>query len=243
MNPLLSIVLLVRDRPRLTNQCLESLYANTHVPFALTIVDDASQGETQRLLGSWQIRYIRSPIQVIRNDESHGTGAARNRGVEAARTRFGRDGLLYLSDNDALFLPGWDEVLIDAHRMYPTVKIIGGYCHPYMRPNLESSARETVSGYHYRLTTRDAVSGLSWLMTWRTWDEFGPLDANALGVRQSEDWAMSQRIVRDSYFVGSVEPNYVLNCGVRDTFGALSPGWEVASPSREEAAKMGVIVE
>jgi glycosyltransferase involved in cell wall biosynthesis len=239
VNDLFNIVMLVRDRPRLTNQCLESLYANTRVGFSLTIVDDASQVETWQLLNRWLLSHIKSPFQILHNGVSRGTGAARNQGVLASRARFGRDGLLYLTDNDALFLPGWDVVLLDAHRNYPTCKIVGGYCHPYMQPKCIGVWREAVGGWGYRLTTRDAVSGMSWLLSWATWEQWGPLEENALGVRQSEDWAFSQRVIQSGYYVGAVDPSYVLNCGVHDTFGELTPGWEIASPSSRRLRRWG----
>lgn len=228
----LSVVMLVRDRWKLTQQSIVSLMRNTKEPVQLTIVDDASVEPVEKLISS-----LHSNVQIIRNDESKGTGWARNQGVEAARAKFGMSNLLYLSDNDVFFRPGWDTVLIDAHELNRHVKILGGGCHPYMQPHTQTP--RLIHPAPYRVTTRDAVSGYSWLLSWETWDEFGPLDSHALGVRQGEDWAMCQKIVRDGYFVGSVMPEVVHHTGLFDTFKQRPPGWELL----EKAKERGVLYE
>lgn len=235
MSARLNVVMLARDRHRLTEQAVNSMYKNRTQDFDLTIVDDASDIPVSQ----W---FHASQGHVIRNEVSAGTGAARNQGIASARRMFGDCGLLYLSDNDVYFEPGWDAVLLAAHATFPNVKIIGGGCHPFMQPAPQRHSFLGGAGslqLIYRMTYRDAISGYSWLLDWETWDRFGPLDANAPGVRQGEDWAMSQRVVQGGYAVGSVLPEVVLHCGVTDTFGERPPGWELIERSRKE----GIIYE
>lgn len=229
---MLSVVMLVRDRMRLTQQALRSLVLHTQEQIEITVVDDASQPETQQWLREW-CSFNRA--QLIRNEESRGTGWARNQGIAAAREKFGTDNLLYLSDNDTYFLPKWDEVVLDARRTYSTYKIIGGGCHPFLQPTRTEPLRNT----GHWMISRDAVSGYSWLLDWETWDRFGPLDSHALGVRQSEDWAMCQKVRQAGYAVGSVVPEVVVHVGLTDTFGEHPPGWELIDKNRVE----GVIYE
>lgn len=222
----ITVVMLVRDRLRLTEQALISLLRNSRTIPNIMIVDDASQPATQAWLNNW----IKSheDAELIRHEESRGTGWARNIGVAAAREIFGTDSLLYLSDNDVFFMPGWDTALRATHEFFGGFKIIGGGCHPYLQASDVSC--EVIAGY--QMATRDAVSGYSWLLDWATWDEFGPLDAHALGVRQSEDWAMCQKIRKAGYFVGSILPEMVVHTGLTDTFGERPPGWEIMRDTR-----------
>lgn len=235
----ISVVMLVRDRLRLTRQALDSLTRNSrdsgrHIN--LLIVDDASRPITQKWLDTWMVSH---EAQLIRHEESRGTGWARNIGVAAARELFGTDNLLYLSDNDVFFMPGWDDALLAMHYQFGNVfKIIGAGCHPFLQPSATSP--ETSTGY--RMTTRDAVSGYSWLLDWDTWNRFGPLDAHALGVRQSEDWAMCRKVVDAGYFVGSIVPEMVIHTGLTDTFGEHPPGWEIMRDTRDMRLK-GIIYE
>lgn len=61
-------------------------------------------------------------------------------------------------------------------------------------------------------------------MRWETWDKYGPLDAHASGVGQSEDYAFCQKIIQDGGKVGSIYPRCVLNCGLTNSFGQPSVG-------------------
>jgi glycosyltransferase involved in cell wall biosynthesis len=231
----ITVVMLVRDRLRLTRQALRSLLTNRQDHSAdlnIVIVDDASQPATRIWLSDWAPS---ANVQLIRHEESRGTGWARNIGVAAAREIFGTDSLLYLSDNDVFFMPGWDTALRATHEFFGGFKIIGGGCHPYLQASDVSC--EVIAGY--QMATRDAVSGYSWLLDWSTWDEFGPLDAHALGVRQSEDWAMCQKVRKAGYFVGSILPEMVIHTGLTDTFGERPPGWEIMRDTRMK----GIIYE
>ena len=179
------------------------------------------------------------PLSVIdHNEESLGVGGSRNNGIAYSQKYFSRGDLLYLSYNDVYFTEEWLDVLIEAYSLHgDTTKVIGGYCHPYSQPNWMSPpwARK---GEVYRTTTRDAVGGASWLLSWNTWDKYGQLMDNARGTCQSEDYEYCQRIRKDGYEVGAVVPHVVYHTGRTDTFGKLSPGADVASPDVE-----GVTIE
>jgi glycosyltransferase involved in cell wall biosynthesis len=221
----LNVVMLVRDRWRLSQQALASLAANTRSEWRLTVVDDASEEP----VGEW----LRSDthICVIRNEVSRGTGWARNKGIKAAREAFGTDNLLALSDNDVWFAPGWDTALLHAYRNQPEFRIIGGGCHPYLQAH-QPQHRYVCDGKWYVLFSRDAVSGYSWLLDWETYDKYGPFDQHALGVRQSEDYAVCRKVVADGFYVGSIVPEVVIHAGLTDTFGQKPPGWELIDRNR-----------
>lgn len=228
---MLSVVMLSCNRLRLLQQSLDSLFANTRGKFSLTVIDDSDDYETQQWLTGFLLG--KSDVFLRTNDKPHCTGAARNQGIEASRNKFGTDGLIYASDNDVWFAPGWDHVLTEAYRQFPRIKVIGGGCHPFLQPRTgRSGNRFLANGYLYKLMERDAVSGYSWLLSWETWDKYGPLDAHAQGVRQSEDFALCQKIIKDGFSVGSVVPEVVHHTGLHDTFGERPPGWELIDKSR-----------
>ena len=74
-------------------------------------------------------------------------------------------------------------------------------------------------------------------MKWDIWDEYGPQDAHAPGVCQSEDWKFCQDIIQDGGRVGSIYPRVVLNCGITNSMGEKAPGWDVMLKDLLEAKK------
>lgn len=226
-NDFINIVMLICNRPRLTAQALDSLERNTW-KYNLTIVDDSTK--FNELPTRFQY------AQIIHNPKPGCIGAGRNAGIQASQKEFGKGQALYLSDNDVYFKPRWDQVLLVYQRLHGReVKIIGGGCHPYLQPK-----DYIAQGDKYNLTSRDAISGYSWLLEWDTWDKFGPFVEHAVGVRQSEDWEYCQRVIQAGYLVGSVMPEVVLHTGVTDTNGKLIPG---ADMLYAQEFTEGVIVE
>jgi len=215
-----NIVMLARDRPRLTEQALRTLYMNTHESmFSLAIVDDGSQIETQRIIQQYgrkdncEVVSFLKPIGIV--------GFLRNVGIAASERFFGREECLYLSDNDVAYLPGWLDSLRAclADCNFPTLKVIGGYHHPF------HGVKETFG----RIGITDAVAGYSQLMTWYTWDDFGPFDQHCKGVCQSEDFAFCQKIVNTpllGYKVGYIDPPVIVNCGITNSEGKPAIGAE-----------------
>jgi Glycosyl transferase family 2 len=221
-----NIVMLVKDRRRLTAQALTTLYKNTPKElFNLVIVDDGS---------AQPISVLQDGMVVLRIWGSSGiTGQARNLGVYWAEKYWGRGDYLYLSDNDVYFTPQWlDKLVRIFESTQPYVKLIGGWNHTFLQP------RESVelSSATY-LKSHDAVTGASQLMRWATWDKYGPLDAHTPGVCPSEDWQFCQNIIKDGGRVGSVYPRVVFNCGLTNSFGQPSVGADVVLKELQEAKK------
>jgi len=140
---------------------------------------------------------------------------------------FGRGEYLYVMDNDGYYTEGWDEKLVTALQARPDrFKLLGPYRHPYHQP----SGVWTPSGIiKYVVSETDAVQGIGHLMSWETWDDYGPYDANAKGTNQSEDYAFCRRIVDYGFLVGSIQPDVVYNCGLTDTQGRPCVGIEAMS--------------
>lgn len=241
-----NIVMLVKDRQVLTTQTIRTLYKNTNESlFNLTIIDDGGS-----LLPSYEVGLASaSNWTCLYNERSKGiTGQARNLGVYWSEKYFGRGEYLCLLDNDLYFTKGWLETLIGAmNRIGQEWKILGGWNHPYLQPKEKYKFVEFVVGEKlpelvrhpaFVLADHDAVAGACQLMKWETWDKYGPLDAHAPGVGQSEDWKFCQDIIKDGGRVGSVYPRVVFNCGVTNTYGKASTGQKEMIEELVEAKKV-----
>lgn len=210
-----NICMIAKDRPRLTQQALESLKKNTHPgSYNLTVIDDASEMAVDR-------HWTGENGTVYRLAESQGiVGFVRNFSIDIAERHWGRGDILYLSDNDIYFQPNWLEKMI---RSFETcephgLRVLGGVRHPYHGINLKSDDAPVV--------ITDAVAGYSHLMRWETWDKYGLFDAHTQGVCQSEDFAFCQKIIKDGGLVGYIEPGVIYNCGLTNSLGQPAVGGE-----------------
>ncbi len=214
-----SIVLLVKDRPRLTEQTLRTLYEETpRDQFNLVIIDDGSWPETAQILARYSRRDNCEVVTFLRSVGI--VGFLRNVGVWTSERFFGRGDYLYLSDNDIVFRDGWHNYLTGMYR-HGNVKVLGGYRHPFHGVNGEQG----FSSWG-KIEETDAVAGYSMLMSWDVWDKYGPFDQHAKGVCQSEDFAFCHKITQDGGKVGySIVPQ-IYNCGITNSEGKPAIGHE-----------------
>jgi glycosyltransferase involved in cell wall biosynthesis len=216
-----NVILLVKDRPRLTEQTLRTLYEETpRDQFNLVIVDDGSWPETTQILSRYSRRDNCEIVTFLKSVSV--VGFLRNVGAWTSERFFGRGEYLCFIDNDLAFLPNWltrMQTALDYTLLYPDGKedgrrysILGGYRHPHHGINHTSngSAIETVE-------ETDAVAGYMHFMRWATWDLHGPYDQHAKGVCQSEDWAICQSVRQEKGVVGYVQPPTIANCGLTNS--------------------------
>jgi hypothetical protein len=223
-----NIVLLVRDRYRLTKQTLDTLRANTDPEtYNLTIVDDGSMDfRVRRLILRECDRPGTTAVTVL--NSKHVLADLKNIGVMWSGMTFGRDesGWLYLSDNDVYFLPDWLDRLTQAARMTGKhgFAIWSGQAHPYHLPTGFSVS----TGDNGPIVREyQSLAGTSWLMPWHLWDEFGPLIGTAPGVCQSEDVTFIERVRQSGKMAGVPDPQVLLDCGITQSDGKPSPGAEL----------------
>lgn len=232
-----NIVMLVRDRPRLTEQTLRTLYEETpRDQFNLTIIDDGSWPETTTILSRYAVRdncqvvtFLR-PVSVV--------GFLRNIGAKAAELTFGRGQFLCFIDNDIAFLDRWLDKMIQAKeqiKVYPDGRedgkgyaVLGGYRHPFHGINQTSFLEGEFQGAtNLSIGETDAVAGYMHFMRWECWDLYGPYDAHAKGVCQSEDWAFCRKVIANKGHVGYVFPPVIANCGLTNSEGKPAVGHEL----------------
>ena len=210
---MISIIMLVKDRPNLTRQALDSIFNHT-VPgqYTLTIIDDASADKTATLIKGYNALVVRSsrPVGIL--------GFLRNTGAAMSEKVFGRGDWLCFLDNDVAVFEGWLPKLATAiGSCSPKPTILGGQRHPYHQsPPIPGRLILEV----------DAVAGYSMFMSGDTWDRFGPFDANAKGIGQSEDWAFSQRVKKGGGIVGYIHPPVLAHTGLTNSDGKPATGHE-----------------
>lgn len=224
---MINIVMLVKDRPRLTNQCISSVIEHSLTEVTLTIVDSDSQSETRRIIREWVNRAPTSVCSLTLDRSNEIAGQNLNLGAYWSEKYWGRGDYLYFSGNDMYFTPGWDEKMLRVFEGPNKLKLLGGSTHPYHKPNSQHHVPHGKPFPEYcrpELHTHDAVAGCSHMMTWETWDKYGPYDAHAPGIQQSEDWKLCNDIIKDGGLVGTVFPNVVYDCGLTTTFGEPALG-------------------
>jgi GT2 family glycosyltransferase len=103
--PLVTIVVVPRERFSVSQRSLEAIYANTAPPFDLVYVDGGSPSRIRRYLADQSrargFTLVRTPHHLVPN-------AARNLGVRHVRTRY-----VAFIDNDAVPAPGWLPALVE----------------------------------------------------------------------------------------------------------------------------------
>jgi GT2 family glycosyltransferase len=129
---------------------------------------------------------------------------------------FGHSDWLCFLDNDVAVFEGWLSKAASLLDSEAIPMLLGGQRHPY----------HGVTHRLYGVEEVDAVAGYSMFMSWDTWDRFGPFDANAKGIGQSEDWAFSQRVKKGGGIVGYIHPPVLAHCGLTNTDSKPATGHE-----------------
>ncbi|PYM60735.1 MAG: glycosyltransferase [Candidatus Rokuibacteriota bacterium] len=103
--PLVTIVVVPRERFSVTRRALEALYASTPRPFRLVYVDGGSPPRIRRYLAA----EARSRgFELVRTERHLVPNEARNIGLRRVRTRY-----VVFIDNDAIPAPGWLERMVE----------------------------------------------------------------------------------------------------------------------------------
>lgn len=208
-----NVVMIARDRHKLTAQALGSLYENTQsAAFNCVLVDDGSD-EPFGVYPSnphWQSLRLEKPCGIV--------GLVRNLGAYLSERYFGRGDYLLFVDNDVYFLPQWLERMTLDLEMERNLAVLGGQRHPYHGVNAKH-----IGGL---VEETDAVAGYAMMMRWDVWDGCGPFDAHAKGLGQSEDWALCQKARSIGMYVGYHNPPTILHTGMTDTDGKPIAGAE-----------------
>ncbi len=111
--PLVSIIVITMNTPRMTAACLRSVVRNSSVPYELIVINNSRARAIRRCLREFP------SARVIQNPENFGFSRAANQGIVAARGQY-----LCLLNTDTLVPPQWLERLLEALRK-PGVAAVG----------------------------------------------------------------------------------------------------------------------
>ena len=104
-SPLVTIVVVPRERFSYTHQSLTSIYQNTESPFELVYVDGNSPAPVKEYLA---VQAQHRGFELIRTDYYLYPNQARNLGLSKVKTKY-----VVFADNDIVVQPGWLKTLID----------------------------------------------------------------------------------------------------------------------------------
>ena len=102
--PIVTIIVVPRERFSCTQDSLESIYEHTDVPFKLIYVDGNSPEKVRKYL---EAQAQEKNFKIIRTDYYLSPNHARNIGLSQVDTKY-----LVFFDNDVIVSPGWLEALI-----------------------------------------------------------------------------------------------------------------------------------
>lgn len=112
-SPVVSIIVITLNTPRITGACLRSVIHNTSVPYELIVINNSRARPIRRCLRRFP------KARVIQNPKNVGFSRAANQGIVAARGQY-----LCLLNTDTLVPPQWLERLLEAIRK-PGVAAVG----------------------------------------------------------------------------------------------------------------------
>ncbi|BAZ12635.1 putative glycosyltransferase [Calothrix sp. NIES-4071] len=106
LHPLVTIIVVPRERFSYTRESLTSIYTNTNYPFELIYIDAGSPPHIKNYLAS---EAENKKFQLIRKNYYLSPNHARNLGLQQATTQY-----VVFIDNDVIVSPGWLQSLIQS---------------------------------------------------------------------------------------------------------------------------------
>lgn len=103
--PLVTIVVVPRDRFFFTQESLESILKHTDYPYQLVYVDAGSPQHIRKYL---QIKSAEEQFELIRSNHYLAPNRARNLGLRRVKTKY-----TVFVDNDVVVSPGWLKTMVD----------------------------------------------------------------------------------------------------------------------------------
>ncbi|MBE9110356.1 glycosyltransferase [Nodosilinea sp. LEGE 07298] len=208
--PLVTLVVVPRERFSYAQTSLESIYAHTQLPFNLVYVDGNSPRKLHRYLSE---QALEKGFKLIRTEHYLYPNQARNLGLQAVDTKY-----LVFVDNDVVVSPGWLEALVtcaeetDAAVVGPLmcqhepvhaeVHFAGGQSHVWVDKLGRRRLREKM--FYQGKTVEEIRSSLDRtptelaefhcvLVRRSLFDQIGPLDEAMLNTKEHLDFCMTVR--------------------------------------------------
>ena len=122
------IIIPVYNRKDLTKGCLESIYANTEIPFRLILIDNNSGPETRNYLEDFTAKHQNSVL--VKNAENLGWVKAVNKGMKLSDAGY----ILLINNDTVVRTVGWLSKLIKVTDMHTDI----GLVNPHFQSKVEA---------------------------------------------------------------------------------------------------------
>jgi len=117
-----TVVVITMNRGPLLARSVRSLFAQTHRPLEIVIVDDGSTDDTPQVIADLADEAPRDvPVVARAHERNRGIGAARNTGIDAATGAF-----VAFTDDDCVADPTWIEELVRPFATDERIAVTGG---------------------------------------------------------------------------------------------------------------------
>ncbi len=159
--PLVSLVVITRNRAEEMAAHAASLFAQTHRPLEIVFVDDASTDGTPAALASLAASAPAGvAVRLVRNERNLGIGGARNAGIRVAR-----GDVIAFTDDDCEAEPTWLAALASTFDLAPEIAVAGGRVKEPPSPSLVQKAAEGL--YFLGIEERDVPAVIGCNMAYR----------------------------------------------------------------------------
>ncbi len=168
------IIIPVWNKKEMTEQCINSIFTNTHCAYRIIIIDNASDQPTAAYLDEVATKYPEK-VTIIRNRENLGNTKAANQGMLASRADY-----VCILDNDTLVFDDWLNEMIRVAESAKDIGIVGPHSnYGKKKPGNKSYqlyAKEMVSGRQGQYIETAAVIGFCYLIKREVIDKIGMWD-------------------------------------------------------------------
>lgn len=199
------IVLPVFNRPDLTRNCLESIYANTDTPFDVIMVDNGSGRETTDMLEGFKAS--RRNITIVRNPQNLGWIKAVNQGIELSRHPY----ICIMNNDTVVRTAGWLSGLMDVADSEGDIGLVN--------PRFDARAPK---GLARKCIEIDFCRGYCVLIKRNVIEKIGKLD-EAYGMGYYDDDDYSVRAIRAGFRcvrANDVAVEHIRDSTFSDVFGS-----------------------
>lgn len=190
-----TIVIPVWNRPDETKRCIESVLEKTTRKYRLTIIDNASDSPTRRMLESFRKQHPEI-ITLIQNEENSGFIRASNQGLRKAETPY-----VCLLNNDTVVTDSWLTEMIRIASSYPAIGLVNPSSNNFGKKPGRKSPDEMAflcRENEEEILEQAAGTGFCLLIKKEVLDKVGLLD-EVYGVGFFEDSDFSFRARRAGY--------------------------------------------
>jgi glycosyltransferase involved in cell wall biosynthesis len=212
-NPVVSVVIPVRNRERLVTRCVASLQSQTFQRWEAIVVDDGSFDGTGDVVEG--LAREDSRITLIRLNSNRGAQAARNTGIRASRGLW-----VAFLDSDDQFLPQSLQVRLAAARETKSL-VVHSEC-LVLKSDGSSSRYEVrpLSGWVYRELLRGEGPVFPSLLVIRSaLERIGHLDERVVAF---QEWDTAIRLARHYEFAFVDQPTFIYDRTQQDS---ISKDW------------------